>query len=71
MARLLTKKQVIGLVGFSNAEIYRREKACTFPARLKLGAERNSKALWVESEVLEWIDAFIASQRDHLHDTAS
>ena len=71
MARLLTKKQVIELVGFSNAEISRREKASAFPIRLKLGAERNSKALWVESEILEWIDSFIASQREQLHDTAS
>ena len=54
--RLLSKKQVRDLVIFSPQHIARLEAAGRFPKRVRLGQCRVG---WVESEVLEWLEARI------------
>lgn len=54
--RLLSKKQVRDLVLYSPQHIARLEAAGRFPKRVRLGQCRVG---WVESEVLEWLEARI------------
>lgn len=51
--------QVKSRVGLGRSEIYRRVKAKTFPAPIKLG-ERASA--WAEHEITAWINARIAAR---------
>jgi prophage regulatory protein len=50
--RILSKKELRGLVLYSPAHIDRLEKAGRFPKRVQLGPCRVG---WVESEVLAWL----------------
>ena len=59
MRRFITKKDVCALVGYSPQHIARLEAAGHFPRRLKPGGVPNAKALWVEDEISDWIDARI------------
>lgn len=54
--KMLSKRQVTELVLYSPAHIARLEAAGLFPKRVKLG---NNRVGWVESEVLEWLQARI------------
>lgn len=60
MIRFLRLPQVVAKVGFCPMTIWRREKARTFPRRVKLGP--NSVA-WVEQEIEAWC-AERAAERD-------
>lgn len=51
MTTFLRLPQVVAKVGFCPMTIWRREKAGTFPRRVKLGP--NSVA-WVEQEIEAW-----------------
>lgn len=51
MERLLSKKAVREVVGFSFAHIARMETADQFPKRVRIGG----RVFWVHSEVQEWI----------------
>ena len=53
--RFLSRKQVCALVQLSRAEIIRREVNFDFPQGVKLGTHRNSRVVYVESEVLDWM----------------
>ena len=58
MEKLLTKKQVREIVGFSFAHIDRMIVAGTFPLKVKVGF----RVFWVESEIQEWITCRIAER---------
>ena len=53
--RFLSRKQVCALVQLSKAEIARREAMYDFPQGVKLGNYHNSRVVYVESEVLDWM----------------
>lgn len=52
--RILSKRQLKELVLYSPQHIARLEKAGQFPKRVNLGPNRVG---WVESEVLDWLQA--------------
>ena len=60
MNRLLRINDVKKITSLSNATIYRKIAAGSFPRQFKL-SERASA--WVEQEVLDWVDERI-SERD-------
>ncbi|WP_323148823.1 AlpA family transcriptional regulator [Pseudomonas oryzihabitans] len=60
LRRFIRLPQVQELTSLSRTEIYKRMKARTFPATVKLGP---GHTVWVESEVAEWVDARIAEAR--------
>ncbi len=60
--KLLSKRQLLELIPYSDSHIQRLEKQGLFPKRVKdtRFAEKQpsySKAFWVEQEVLDWIQA--------------
>jgi prophage regulatory protein len=55
--KILSKKDVRGLVLYSPQHIARLEKAGEFPQRVQLGRCRVG---WIEAEVLEWLSQRIA-----------
>ena len=55
--RFLSKAEVRDKVKLSYAEISRREKLGKFPPRLRLGRYRNSRAVWWEDLIDEWMVA--------------
>jgi prophage regulatory protein len=60
--RLLSKKEVKARISLSYAQIARLEDAGKFPKRLRLGIYRNSRTVWVESEIIAWLAALIAKR---------
>lgn len=58
--RILSKRELRGLVLYSPAHIDRLEKQGLFPKRVRLGPGRVG---WIEAEVLEWLRERIV-QRD-------
>ena len=55
--RLLRLPEILHRVPYSEAHIYRLEKAGDFPRRAHLGANR---VVWVESEIDNWIAESLA-----------
>jgi predicted DNA-binding transcriptional regulator AlpA len=53
--RLISKRDVKGKISLSFAQIARLEESNRFPKRLRLGSYRNSRSVWLESEVDAWI----------------
>ena len=60
--RFLSRKQVCALVQLSKAEIARREAMYDFPQGVKLGNYHNSRVMYVESEVLDWMARQVAKR---------
>ena len=60
--RLLSKKQVKDLVLYSYAHIDRLEKAGLFPKRVRLSSYRTGRVGYLESEILAWIEARLATR---------
>lgn len=58
--RFIKRQEVENITGFSCTEIYRRVAAGTFPKQIALGPKC---VVWVESEVLAWVDERIAESR--------
>jgi prophage regulatory protein len=54
--RLISKRDVRNKISLSYAQIARLEQAGKFPKRLRLGVYRNSRSVWLESEIDAWID---------------
>ncbi len=52
--------QVIAKTGLSRSSIYAMVAAGRFPKQIKLGPRRVG---WVESEIVDWIDAQVAASR--------
>ena len=61
--RLIDDAECERLTGLSRTERWRREKAGTFPKRVKLGGR--VRVGWVESEIFDWIRDRIA-ERDRV-----
>lgn len=59
--------EVCRQTGLSAATLYRKIKAATFPAPVKLGARASA---WVGAEVDEWIASCIAGRDAGLHKAA-
>ncbi|MEQ1933831.1 MAG: AlpA family phage regulatory protein [Fimbriimonadaceae bacterium] len=57
---LLSRKQVKALTLYGDAHRARLEAAGKFPRRVRLGQGRYARVGWVESEIMEWIQAKIA-----------
>ncbi len=58
--KLLSKKQLLEMVPYSDSHLSRLEKQGLFPKRIKESrfaekAPSYAKAFWVEQEVLDWI----------------
>jgi len=58
MEKLLTKKAVRDLVGFSLCHIDRLEAEGRFPIRVRIGF----RVFWVQSEIQQWIADRIAER---------
>jgi predicted DNA-binding transcriptional regulator AlpA len=52
--RLVSRKEVLGIIGISNATLWRWIKSGRFPTPLKIGAR---KVAWRTSIVTSWIEA--------------
>jgi prophage regulatory protein len=64
---ILRSADVVRLTGLSRATIWRRVKARTFPAPVKLGGSHpQSAAGWTREEVLAWVDG-LRRERDQAH----
>ncbi len=51
----ILKKDVLRLVGFSHATLYRRIKAGNFPAQIRLkGSSDTSPSVWSLMEIMAW-----------------
>jgi prophage regulatory protein len=50
--RIITQKELASRVPYSSVQIWRLEKAGTFPRRITLGPNRVG---WVEAEVEAWL----------------
>ncbi len=57
--RIVRRKELRHLVGYSPAHIDRLEKAGQFPKRVELGP---GAVGWLEDEVQEWIKARVAER---------
>ena len=60
--RILSKRTVRELVLYSPQHIARLEKAGLFPKRVQLGPSRVG---WIESEVLDWLEARIKRREEN------
>jgi len=58
--RLIRKQEVLSITSLSQSELYRRIKAGTFPAQVRLAP---GHVVWVQSEVDGWIADRIAECR--------
>ena len=54
--RVLSKKETKALTSLSPQQMYRLSKEGRFPQLVKLGDYPNSRAGYIEAEVLDWID---------------
>ena len=55
--KLIDRKEVTALTTLARATIYKKMSEGGFPKQVSLGA---NCVAWVESEVLEWVEAKIA-----------
>ena len=53
--RLLSKKQVREIVGLSNTQIARMEKAGKFPPKVRLTEHPRGRCGYPESEIYAWV----------------
>lgn len=57
--RLLRLSEILRRVPYSEAHIWRLERAGKFPRRARLGANR---VVWVEAEIDDWLSSKIAER---------
>jgi predicted DNA-binding transcriptional regulator AlpA len=60
--RFLKKRQVRELTTLSFTQIDRLEADRKFPKRTRLGKYRNSRVVWIEEEISEWMKERIAER---------
>ena len=56
--RLLTKNEVLKIVGFQKSKLYELVKKCEFPAPFNEGVYKTMPR-WSENEVLIWVNSQI------------
>jgi predicted DNA-binding transcriptional regulator AlpA len=61
--RFLSKKQVKHLTTLSFTELRRREDRDEFPKRHRLGVGRYARVVYIEAEVIGWMEAEVANAR--------
>ena len=66
--RFLRIREVVPMVGFSKATLYRRIRAGTFPRPIALGLQTTA---FLDGEVLAWMDAQLAERRGYSKPTMS
>lgn len=66
MMRFISKQQAKLITGLSPTHLKRLEDANRFPRSVKLGPHENSRRMYVEEEVVEWVTDRIA-ERDKTH----
>ena len=52
--QILREKEIIKVIGLSRTTIWRKEKAGTFPRRVKLGPDGRAVG-WLRSSIEEWL----------------
>ena len=60
--RFLSKRQVRELTTLSFTQIDQLEAAGKFPKRMRLGNYPNSRVVWLEEEILEWMRERVAKR---------
>lgn len=60
MTRFLSKKQVKELTTYGFTQMQRLEDIGQFPKRLRLGRGRYSRVVYIEIEIIEWMNSKIA-----------
>jgi predicted DNA-binding transcriptional regulator AlpA len=60
--RFMSKKQVRDVTTYSFTQMQRLEKEGKFPERLRLGAGRYARVVYVESEIIEWMKSKLAKR---------
>jgi len=70
MTRFLSKKDVRALITLSATQIARLESEGKFPRRIRLGAGRYSRVVWIYEEVIAWMEAKV-SARDKAADSCA
>jgi predicted DNA-binding transcriptional regulator AlpA len=60
--RLLSKAEVLRLVGFSYATVWAWMRAGRFPRSVVVGTGPAAKVAWRESEIRAWLDALPRSR---------
>ena len=60
--RFLRVREVVPMVGFSKATLYRRIRAGTFPQPVALGLQTT---VFLEDEILAWISDQVAQRRGY------
>jgi prophage regulatory protein len=66
--RLLRVNEVVRMVGFSKATLYRRIRAESFPKPIALGAQTS---VFLEGEILEWMNAQAEQRRGYCRSAIS
>lgn len=51
--RVIRKPELLGMIGLSDATVWRMERAGRFPRRINLGG--NSVG-WIDAEIAAWLD---------------
>lgn len=59
--RFIKLPEVKRLTSMSTSEIYRRVQRNQFPKQIQIGAK---SVVWVEREVLAWIDLMVSGRSD-------
>jgi prophage regulatory protein len=59
-SRLLRRAEVVARTGLSQSTIDRRERAGTFPRRVRLGDAPQSPVAWSAAEVADWVERQLA-----------
>ena len=66
--RLLRVNEVVRMVGFSKATLYRRIRGGTFPKPIALGVQTSA---FLEGEILDWVSAQAAQRRGYCRSAIS
>jgi prophage regulatory protein len=61
--RILSQKDVESLLGVTRQTIRNMERAGRFPKRIRLGEGPQSRMGWIESEVMDWLEAIKRQNR--------
>jgi prophage regulatory protein len=64
--RFLRVREVVPMVGFSKATLYRRIRAGTFPQPIALGLQTTA---FLDGEVLDWMKAQATQRRGYSNPT--
>lgn len=57
--RILRKRELLNMIGLSDATVWRMERDGKFPKRLRLGG---NSCGWLRSEIYEWMDQLSAAR---------